>query len=103
MSMAVPFGEERFPALEASFASWPSRRQRPSRGGWWKRWNCAFPNSTNAGRNVIRAKRHAAHHVGQRRQNLTVARVIASPHTLHIGLVWWSIGMLLALMYFSIV
>ena len=32
-----------------------------------------------------------------------MGRAIASPHTLHIGLVWWTIGMLLALMYFSIV
>jgi cytochrome d ubiquinol oxidase subunit II len=41
--------------------------------------------------------------VGGAGQDLTVARAIASPHTLHIGMVWWTIGMLLALMYFSIV
>jgi len=41
--------------------------------------------------------------VGSVGQDLTVARAIASPHTLHIGMVWWTIGMLLALMYFSIV
>jgi cytochrome d ubiquinol oxidase subunit II len=41
--------------------------------------------------------------VGSAGQDLTVARALASPHTLHIGLVWWSIGMLLAVMYFSIV
>jgi cytochrome bd ubiquinol oxidase subunit II len=41
--------------------------------------------------------------VGSAGQDLTVARSLASPHTLHIGLVWWTIGMLLALMYFSIV
>jgi len=41
--------------------------------------------------------------VGGAGRDLTVARAIASPHTLHIGLVWWTIGMLLALMYFSIV
>jgi cytochrome d ubiquinol oxidase subunit II len=41
--------------------------------------------------------------VGSAGRDLTVARAIASPHTLHIGLVWWTIGMLLALMYFSIV
>jgi len=40
---------------------------------------------------------------GSTGQDLTVGRAIASPHTLHIGLVWWTIGMLLALMYFSIV
>ncbi|WP_263353271.1 cytochrome d ubiquinol oxidase subunit II [Acidicapsa acidisoli] len=40
--------------------------------------------------------------VGGAGQDLTVARAIASPHTLHIGMVWWTIGMLLALMYFSI-
>jgi cytochrome d ubiquinol oxidase subunit II len=41
--------------------------------------------------------------VGGAGQDLTVARAIASTHTLHIGMVWWTIGMLLALMYFSIV
>jgi cytochrome d ubiquinol oxidase subunit II len=41
--------------------------------------------------------------VGGAGQDLTVARAIASPHTLHIGMVWWTIGMLLAVMYFSIV
>jgi cytochrome d ubiquinol oxidase subunit II len=32
--------------------------------------------------------------VGGAGQDLTVARAIASPHTLHIGLVWWTIGVL---------
>src|SRR3984893_17123541 len=41
--------------------------------------------------------------VGNAGQDLTVARAIARPHTLHIGMIWWSIGMLLAVMYFSIV
>jgi cytochrome d ubiquinol oxidase subunit II len=41
--------------------------------------------------------------VGSDGQDLTIDRALASPHTLHIGLVWWSIGILLALMYFSIV
>src|ERR1700722_16914671 len=41
--------------------------------------------------------------VGNAGQDLTVARALASPHTLHIGMIWWSIGMLLAVMYFSIV
>ena len=40
---------------------------------------------------------------GSAGQDLTVARAIASPHTLHIGMVGWTIGMMLALMYFSIV
>jgi cytochrome bd ubiquinol oxidase subunit II len=40
--------------------------------------------------------------VGSSGQDLTVARALASPHTLYIGLLWWSIGILLALMYFSI-
>jgi cytochrome d ubiquinol oxidase subunit II len=40
--------------------------------------------------------------VGSGGQDLTIARGLASPHTLHIGLVWWTIGMLLAVMYFSI-
>jgi cytochrome d ubiquinol oxidase subunit II len=35
--------------------------------------------------------------------DLTIASAISSPHTLHIGLIWWSFGILLALLYFSIV
>jgi cytochrome d ubiquinol oxidase subunit II len=40
---------------------------------------------------------------GSSGQDLTVARALASPHTLHIGMVWWTIGILLAILYFSIV
>ena len=41
--------------------------------------------------------------VGTEGQDLTITRALASPHALRIGLVWWTIGMLLALVYFSIV
>jgi cytochrome d ubiquinol oxidase subunit II len=41
--------------------------------------------------------------VGTDGQDLTIARAIAGPHTLRVGLVWWSFGILLALMYFGIV
>jgi cytochrome d ubiquinol oxidase subunit II len=41
--------------------------------------------------------------VGNQAQDITIARAIAGDHTLHVGLIWWSIGMLLALMYFCIV
>ena len=41
--------------------------------------------------------------VGNAGQDLTVARALASPHTLHIGIIWWTIGMLLAVMYFCTV
>jgi cytochrome d ubiquinol oxidase subunit II len=41
--------------------------------------------------------------VGTDGQDLTIARAIAGPHALRVGLVWWSIGILLAIMYFSIV
>jgi cytochrome d ubiquinol oxidase subunit II len=40
---------------------------------------------------------------GSAGQDLTVVRALASPHTLRIGMVCWTIGILLALMYFSIV
>jgi cytochrome bd ubiquinol oxidase subunit II len=36
-------------------------------------------------------------------QDLTIARAISGPHTLRVGLVWWSFGMCLAIMYFVIV
>ncbi|MBB6144456.1 cytochrome d ubiquinol oxidase subunit II [Silvibacterium bohemicum] len=41
--------------------------------------------------------------VGTRGRDLTVARAIAGPHTLRVGLAWWSIGVCLALLYFGIV
>ena len=41
--------------------------------------------------------------VGDGGQDLTIARALAGPHTLRVGLVWWSLGIFLALMYFCIV
>jgi cytochrome d ubiquinol oxidase subunit II len=41
--------------------------------------------------------------VGDQGQDVTIARALAGPHTLHVGLAWWSLGMFLALLYFSIV
>jgi cytochrome d ubiquinol oxidase subunit II len=41
--------------------------------------------------------------VGTSGQDLTIARAISGPHTLRVGLAWWSVGMCLALMYFGVV
>jgi len=41
--------------------------------------------------------------VGSHGQDLTVARAISGPHTLRVGLAWWSVGMCLAALYFGIV
>jgi cytochrome bd ubiquinol oxidase subunit II len=41
--------------------------------------------------------------VGNEGQDVTISRALAGPHTLRVGLVWWSLGILLAFMYFSIV
>jgi len=41
--------------------------------------------------------------VGTAGHDLTIASAISGPHTLRVGLIWWSFGMLLALMYFGIV
>ena len=35
--------------------------------------------------------------------SITIASAISGPHTLRVGLVWWTIGMMLAIMYFCIV
>jgi cytochrome bd ubiquinol oxidase subunit II len=35
--------------------------------------------------------------------DITIDRALSGPHTLHVGLIWWSFGMLLALTYFVIV
>lgn len=36
-------------------------------------------------------------------RDLTIANSISGPHTIHVGLVWWSFGMLLAVGYFVLV
>ena len=41
--------------------------------------------------------------VGNEGQDLTIARTLAGPHTLRIGLVWWSLGISLAVLYFGVV
>jgi cytochrome d ubiquinol oxidase subunit II len=41
--------------------------------------------------------------VGNEGRDLTIALAAAGPHTLHVGLVWWTLGMILATMYFCIV
>ena len=35
--------------------------------------------------------------------DITVAKALSGPHTLHVGLIWWGFGMCLALLYFTIV
>jgi cytochrome d ubiquinol oxidase subunit II len=35
--------------------------------------------------------------------DITVAKALSGPHALHVGLIWWTLGMLLALLYFTIV
>jgi cytochrome d ubiquinol oxidase subunit II len=34
-------------------------------------------------------------------RDITIAKAISGTHTLHVGLVWWGIGMVLAIGYFS--
>jgi cytochrome d ubiquinol oxidase subunit II len=41
--------------------------------------------------------------VGTGGHDMTIATAIAGPHTLRVGLVWWSFGTALAIMYFCIV
>jgi cytochrome d ubiquinol oxidase subunit II len=41
--------------------------------------------------------------VGTNGRDLTITLAEAGPHTLHVGLVWWTLGMVLAAMYFSVV
>lgn len=35
--------------------------------------------------------------------DITIAKALSGPHTLHVGLIWWGFGMCLAVMYFVIV
>jgi cytochrome d ubiquinol oxidase subunit II len=41
--------------------------------------------------------------VGTEGRDITIALAAAGSHTLHVGLVWWSLGMFLALIYFCVV
>jgi cytochrome bd ubiquinol oxidase subunit II len=41
--------------------------------------------------------------VGTAGRDITIALALAGPHTLKVGLVWWSFGMLLAVFYFAVV
>jgi cytochrome d ubiquinol oxidase subunit II len=34
-------------------------------------------------------------------RDITIAKSISGPHTLHVGLIWWSFGMVLAIGYFT--
>jgi cytochrome d ubiquinol oxidase subunit II len=36
-------------------------------------------------------------------EDITVAKALAGSHGLHVGLIWWTFGTMLALMYFGIV
>lgn len=35
--------------------------------------------------------------------DITIGKALSGPHALHVGLIWWAIGMLLALLYFTVV
>ncbi|WP_263358600.1 cytochrome d ubiquinol oxidase subunit II [Acidicapsa ligni] len=41
--------------------------------------------------------------VGIHGKDLTIDQALSAPHTLRVGLVWWSVGICLAVMYFCIV
>lgn len=41
--------------------------------------------------------------VGTQGRDLTIYEALSAPHALHIGLIWWSVGMCLAIMYLCIV
>jgi cytochrome d ubiquinol oxidase subunit II len=36
-------------------------------------------------------------------RDITIEKALSGPHTLHVGLIWWALGMCLALMYFVVV
>jgi cytochrome d ubiquinol oxidase subunit II len=35
--------------------------------------------------------------------DITIDNAISGPHTLHVGLIWWSVGMVLAVGYFLLI
>ncbi len=40
---------------------------------------------------------------GDPAMDITIAKALSGQHTLRVGLIWWALGMLLALLYFSVV
>ena len=40
--------------------------------------------------------------VGNQGRDITIAAALAGPHTIRVGIVWWSLGIALALLYFGI-
>jgi cytochrome bd ubiquinol oxidase subunit II len=41
--------------------------------------------------------------VGNRGSDLTIRDAVSGPHSLRVGLIWWSVGMCLAILYFSVI
>jgi cytochrome d ubiquinol oxidase subunit II len=41
--------------------------------------------------------------IGNEGQDITIDAALAGPHTIRVGLVWWSFGIALARVYFAIV
>jgi cytochrome d ubiquinol oxidase subunit II len=41
--------------------------------------------------------------VGSQGHDITTALAVAGPHTLQVGLIWWTLGIMLALVYFAVV
>lgn len=41
--------------------------------------------------------------VGDEGRDSTISAALAGPHTIRVGLVWWSLGIALAVLYFGIV
>jgi cytochrome bd ubiquinol oxidase subunit II len=37
------------------------------------------------------------------KMDITIAKALSGPHALQVGLIWWVLGMMLALLYFGIV
>ena len=35
--------------------------------------------------------------------DITIAKAISGPYALHVGLIWWVLGMALAILYFAVV
>jgi cytochrome d ubiquinol oxidase subunit II len=40
---------------------------------------------------------------GDASRDITIQKSLSGPHTLHVGLIWWALGMCLAIMYFVVV
>ncbi len=74
---------------------WFNRNQQPVKAFL----SSALLSVLYAGRSMLGPLSYGAACLHRRDRDITIARAISGPHTLSVGLAWWSFGMTLAIAY----